>query len=122
MITMKSAIRTALINDAPVVSLLKGEPRVYALKAPNADEYPRITFFEITNVDANHADDQAYSSRMVYQVDVWSKRNPDPIAIEVDRVMKSVGFVRTGGADLYEDDVQVYHRALRYGITKEVEG
>ena len=121
MITMKSAIRTALINDAALVKLLGGQ-RVYAVRAPNADEYPRITYFEMTNLDANHADDKAYSSRMVYQVDVWSKGNPDPIAIEVDRVMKSIGFVRNGGVDLYEDDTQVDHRALRYGIIKEVEG
>lgn len=121
MITMKSAIRTALINDAALVKLLGGQ-HVWAIKAPDANEYPRITYFEMTNLDANHADDQAYSSRMVYQIDIWSKGNPDPIAIEVDRVMKSIGFARVGAADLYEDDVQVYHRALRYGIIKEVEG
>lgn len=119
MITMKSAIRTALTSDTTITDKLGG-PRIYAVKAPNADEYPRITFFEITNFDANHADDAAYSSRMLYQVDVWSKENPDQIAVEVDRIMKSIGFVRTGGADLYEDDTQVFHRALRYGIVKEV--
>lgn len=121
MITMKSVIRTALINDVALVKLLGGQ-RVYAIRAPNAEEYPRITYFEMTNFDKDYADDQAYSSRMVYQVDIWSKGNPDPIVIEVDRVMKTIGFARVGGADLYEDDVQVYHRALRYGITKEVEG
>ncbi len=121
MITMKSAIRTALINDTALVKLLGGQ-YVWAIKAPDANQYPRITYFEMTNFDKNYADDRAYSSRMVYQVDVWSKGNPDPIVIEVDRVMKTIGFARVGGADLYEDDVQVYHRALRYGITKEVEG
>jgi hypothetical protein len=121
MITMKKAIRTALINDDALVNLLGGQ-YVWPQRAPDANQYPRITFFEMTNFDANHADDQAYSSRMVYQIDVWSKNNPDPIAIEVDRVMKSISFSRAGAADLYEDDVQVYHRALRYGITKEVEG
>lgn len=119
MITMKSAIRTALTSDTTLTNLLGGQ-YVYAIKAPNADEYPRITFFEVTNFDANHADDQVYSSRMVYQVDVWSKINPDPIAKEVDRILKSIGFARTGGADLFEDGTQIYHRALRYGITKEV--
>lgn len=121
MITMKSAIRTALINEDALVKLLGGQ-RVYAVRAPDANEYPRITFFEITNFDANYADDAAYSSRMVYQMDIWSKENPDPVAVEVDRVMKSIGFSRAGGADFYEDDTQVFHRALRYGITKEVDG
>lgn len=120
MITMKNTIRTALAGDSALVNLLGGQ-RVYAIRAPDADEYPRITFFEMTNFDANHADDRAYSSRMVYQVDVWSTNNPDPIAAEVDRVMKLIGFARVSGADLYEDDLQVYHRALRYGILKEVE-
>lgn len=121
MITMKSAIRTALINEDALVKLLGGQ-RVYAVRAPDANEYPRITYFEMTNFDANHADDQVYSSRMVYQMDIWSKENPDPVAVEVDRVMKSIGFSRAGGADFYEDDTQVFHRALRYGITKEVDG
>jgi hypothetical protein len=119
MITMKSAIKTALTSDTTLTGKLGGS-RVYAVRAPDADEYPRITFFEITNFDANYADDAAYSSRMLYQVDIWSKENPDPIAVEVDRIMKSIGFARTGGADLFEDDTKVYHRALRYGILKEV--
>jgi hypothetical protein len=119
MITMKSTIKTTLTSDTTLTKALGG-PRVYAVSAPDADEYPRITFFEITNFDANYADDAAYSSRILYQVDIWSKSNPDPIAVEVDRIMKSIGFARTGGADLFEDDTQVYHRALRYGILKEV--
>jgi hypothetical protein len=94
---------------------------VYATKAPTANEYPRITYNEIANYDANYADDRAYSSRILYQIDVWSKTNPDPLVAEVDKVLKSIGFARSAGADLYEDDVQVYHRALRYGITKEVD-
>ena len=120
MITMKSAISTALKGDTAITGALGGE-RIYAVNAPNANEYPRITYFEITNFDANHADDAAYSARMLYQIDVWSKGNPDPIAVEVDRVMKSIGFVRTGGTDFYEKDVQVYHRALRYEIIAEVD-
>lgn len=120
MITMKAAIRTALVGDTTITNLLGGQ-RVYTIKAPNANEYPRITFFEIINHDANYADDQAYSARILYQIDIWSKANPDPVAVEVDRVLKAIGFARSGGADLYEDDVQVYHRALRYGITKEVD-
>ncbi|MCK9327264.1 MAG: hypothetical protein M0P69_17360 [Bacteroidales bacterium] len=120
MITMKSSIKTALLS-AEIIKLLQGA-RVYAVKAPRAEEYPRITFFEMVNFDENYADDTSYSSRLVYQVDIWSKANPDPIAVEVDKEMKSIGFTRIAGADLYENDTQVYHRALRYGIHKEVGG
>lgn len=120
MITMKSTIKNALTNDSTLINKLNGHSSIYAVHAPDADEYPRITYFEMTNLDANHADDAAYSSRLVYQVDVWSKTNPDAIAVEVDRLMKSIGFFRIGGADLYEDGTQVYHKALRFGIVKEV--
>ena len=69
MITMKSTIKTTLTSDTTLTKALGG-PRVYAVSAPDADEYPRITFFEITNFDANYADDAAYSSRILYQVDI----------------------------------------------------
>lgn len=121
MITMKNAIRAALLNDPTLLGLLGGK-RVHTIRAPDATVYPRITFFEMINNDVNYADDTAYSSRLVYQVDVWSKENPDPIAVEVDRILKNIGLFRNGGADLYEDDLKVYHRALRYGIIKEVSG
>ena len=45
MITMKSAIKTALTSDTTLTEKLGGS-RVYAVKAPKANEYPRITFLK----------------------------------------------------------------------------
>lgn len=118
MISLKGDITTALIDDATIKTLLCGE-RVYPLGTAPATQYPRITFFEVVNADADSADDAVYSSRLIYQIDVWAKGNPDPIAREVDRVMKSIGFSRNGGADLYENDTKVYHKSLRYAILAE---
>lgn len=118
MISLKGAITTALISDSVLVTLLGGE-FAYPVPAPDASQFPRITFFEVVNIDADSADDEVYSSRLIYQVDVWAKSNPDPIAREVDRIMKSIGFSRSGGADLYEQETQVHHKALRFSILKE---
>lgn len=115
MITLKSAIYVALTGD----KALEGVD-IYAEKAPAGSKYPRVTYFEVTNYDARFADDKTYVVMLIYQIDVWSRTNPDPIAVEVDRIMKTIGFVAHNRIDLYEDDTKIYHRALRYRIVKEV--
>lgn len=120
MLDLKNEIRTALLNNAELISLLQG-PYVYAVVASQAhDSY--ITFFEFSNYDAAYADDQVYCSRLHYQIDIWTKDNPRLMAVAVDKTMKALGFTRSSGADFYEDDTKLHHKALRYAITKEVEG
>ncbi|MCM3589628.1 DUF3168 domain-containing protein [Brevibacillus borstelensis] len=110
---IKTEIRTALLNNAALVSLLGGQ-RVYQLAAPDATEYPRITFFEVTNYDAAFADDVPIMVDVIVQIDVWSKGSTSAISGEVDKTMKEQGWSRTSAADLYEEDTQVYHRAMRF--------
>ncbi|MED1642267.1 DUF3168 domain-containing protein [Brevibacillus agri] len=110
---IKTEVRAALLNNAALVSLLGGQ-RVYQLVAPKADEYPRITFFEVTNYDAAFADDVPIMADVIVQIDVWSKVSTSAISGEVNKTMKAQGWSRTSAADLYEDDTQVYHKALRY--------
>lgn len=119
MLDVKTEVRTALLANAALVSLLGGQ-RVYQLVAPNASEYPRITFFEVTNSDNAFADDTAYGSEIVVQIDIWSKGSTSAIAQEVDNTMKSLGFRRASAADLYESDVAVYHKAMRFSTTRQL--
>ncbi|WP_309479083.1 tail completion protein gp17 [Brevibacillus agri] len=109
---IKTEIRTALLNNAALVSLLGGE-RVYQLAAPNAT-VPRITFFEVDNRDAAFADDVPIMANVIVQVDIWSKGSTSAMAGEVDKTMKAHGWSRTSAADLFEEDTKVYHKALRY--------
>jgi hypothetical protein len=113
MINLKPAVLQALESNQALVSLLGGK-RIYQLVAPNANEFPRITFFEMTNFDDQYADDSAVSSEIHMQIDVWSKGSTSAIAQEVDKTMKSIGFQRSSAIDLYENDTQVYHKAMRY--------
>lgn len=110
---IKAEIRTSLLANAQLVTLLEGQ-RVYQLTAPNADEFPRITFFEIDNTDTAFADDIAYAADVLVQVDVWSRGSTSAIAGEVDKAMKELGYSRTGAPDLYEPDTRIYHKAMRY--------
>jgi len=110
---VKKSVRSALLSNATLVSLLGGE-HIYQLVAPEAHGYPRITFFEVTNLDRYFADDRAYASEVIIQIDVWSKESTSAISGEVDRTMKEHGWGRTLATDQYEKDVQVYHKSLRY--------
>lgn len=113
---VKSGIYSLLTSGSALVTLLGG-PRVYQLAAPKADEFPRITFFELDNVDSEWADDEPYASDVFVQIDVWSKGSTSAIAGEVDRLMKSAEWRRTAAPDFYEEDTKVYHKAMRYRIS-----
>lgn len=115
---IKTEVRTALLNNAALVSLLGtdryGNTPVYVLKAADAVTFPRITLFEVTNYSAAFADDVPIMADVILQIDVWSKDSTSALAGEVDKTMKEQGWSRTSAADLYEEDAGVYHKALRY--------
>ena len=119
MINIKPTVVAALKADATLTGLLGGQ-RVYFQVSPNADEYPRITYYELDNSGALFADDVEQASEIVIMVDVWSKTSTSAIAQAVDNVMTGLGFEREAAPDLYENDTKVHHKAIRYGIEKEI--
>jgi len=119
MINVKPEVLTALEGNADLLALLGG-PHIYQLKAPEGlSKY--ITLFELTNFDSAWADGTAFTAEIHLQMDVWVKgASTSPIAAEVDKTMKALGFKRTGSADLYEDDTKIFHKALRYVTEREI--
>lgn len=113
MIDLKPQIVQALRNHATLVDLLGGE-KIGAQVAPVDAALPYLTFFELTNFDSNYAENQAMTSEIHIQVDVWSCANTGPISFEANRVMEELEFVRTGAIDRYEHDTKTYHKVLRY--------
>lgn len=121
MINLKPLVVSALESNQALISLLEG-PRIYFMFAKDAEEFPRITYFELNNTDEDHADDTAISSRVSFQISIWTKypAQLSPIALEVDRAMKNAGFYRTYTTDLFEEDTKVFHKPMRYSTIKEV--
>lgn len=115
---LKVQLRAALLENAALVALVgrdkNNAPKVYQMVAPYAEDFPRITFFEVTNFDSDFADDVSIASEIIMQIDVWSKSSTSAISGEVDKTMKTLGYTRSSAQDLYEDDTGVYHKALRY--------
>lgn len=116
MINVRPLVVGALKGNQALIDLLGG-PWVYHLKAPNAATFPRITYFELNNYDSDYADDTSIASRVHMQVSIWTKKAGEipTIGAEVDKTMTSIGFTRSSATELYEDDIEVFHLALRYG-------
>ncbi|HFK1431593.1 TPA: hypothetical protein ACGXNJ_001595 [Bacillus cereus] len=107
-------IKQGLENNKELVDLLGGK-RIGHLIFNGDKNNPYITFSEVNNQDGDSADDRAYNSDLLYQIDIWSKKPiTNKYKTEVDRVMKSIGFSRFSTADLYEEDTKIYHYGMRY--------
>ncbi|HDR7777689.1 MULTISPECIES: tail completion protein gp17 [Bacillus cereus group] len=113
MINLRPEILQSLENNQEIVSLLGGK-RVYYRKAKIAEEFPRITFFELDNRPDGFADNEENESEITFQIDIWSKGSTTAIHQKVNEIMKSIGFSRYAVADLYEDDTQIFHYAMRF--------
>ncbi|EOO39045.1 hypothetical protein IIU_00863 [Bacillus cereus VD133] len=113
MMNLRPEIVQALENNQELISLLGGK-RVYYRKAKSAEEFPRITFFELDNRPDSFADNEESESEITFQIDIWSKSSTTAIHQKVNEIMKSIGFSRYAVADLYEDDTQIFHYAMRF--------
>ncbi|PHG55644.1 tail completion protein gp17, partial [Bacillus toyonensis] len=83
MINLRPEIVQALENNQELVSLLGGK-RVYYRKAKHAEEFPRITFFELNNRPDGFADNEESESEITFQIDIWSKGSTTAIHQKVN--------------------------------------
>lgn len=84
----------------------------------SVNTYPLITYSEAENNDAAVGDTVGYSY-IAYTINVWARSKADVTALSqrVDKVMKSVFFMRTGGMEqdvggLYRN-IWTYRRLVR---------
>jgi len=120
MIDLMDDILSGLRGNQQLVTLLGGS-YIWEIEAVYADQFPRITVFEIDNDDANYAEDAPTAARLYYQVDIWDDKPRRDIVNVVDALMKSMGFFRIGAQTLYENDTKIVHHALKYTLTQSLE-
>jgi len=91
-------VYSALNTDTTLVSILggknrtKGWNRIYNSQvAPNADEYPRVTMFEVLNEDEVSADDEPQFSEVNIRIDVWAKdvKNIFSTCKQIKKILKN---------------------------------
>lgn len=120
-------IYQALVADTTLLTLLggkvaaKGWNRIYNGQiSEHAEEYPRMTMFEVVNEDANSADDEPQDSEAIVRVDLWSKDEKPMFSIckQAKKVIKTAisacnVSIQTIG---YEIDTKVYHKQLEINL------
>lgn len=97
-----------------VVTALKGigVPVSFQQYSGDADTY--ITFFTYLEKPESHADDEEISTGYYVQIDVWSKKDYTDLVKVVHKKMSAAGFMKRDFYDLYEEDLKIYHKAMRF--------
>ena len=75
-----------------------------------------ISYYELDNSEASEADDEEYSSNISIEIDVWCDIPAEcsKLAIEVNKKMRELGFIRTLAMDLYQDGAIKHHKTMRF--------
>jgi hypothetical protein len=118
MINLIDTVGNALKADITLTSLVSG--RVHWIKPATKSPPPYVTYFEVNNSESGSADDLEYANDIEIQVDIWASGSTIPIAKVVQKVMRGLGFIHQAMPDLYEDATQIFHKPIRFTITKEV--
>jgi hypothetical protein len=76
-------------------------------------EAPRITFYELANIDPLKINKSPISD-IAIQIDVWHTRSTGSLAAAVNEKMNSIGFRRNFAADV-PDPSGIKRKTMRYG-------
>lgn len=87
-------------------------PVAFQTYSGKADTY--ITFFTYLEKPELHADDEEEIGGNYIQLDLWSKEDYTDLVKEVHNLLKQAGFIKLNFYDLYEKDLKVYHKVMRY--------
>lgn len=84
------------------------------------NETAYITFFEYLQQSESFADNMETCIGHYIQVDVWSKEDYTFLVDSIVNEMTKSGFRKTTQTEMYENETQTYHKALRFFYLEEV--
>ncbi|WP_017416767.1 hypothetical protein [Clostridium tunisiense] len=119
MFNIKQYIKQVLSNDE--ILNLTSDKKVHFLHA--LDPIPPYVEYEIFDEDgAAWSEGKEVATNYYVQIDIFSKEDYTELENKIKEKMINAGFERTGGADLYEEDTQLYHKPMRFIYTTKIEG
>ena len=80
--------------------------------------YPSITYFFYDEYGQEFGDGEEIGTNYPLQVDIWSKGDYSLLVGQVIEKLNENKFYRVSAVDLYEDNVKIYHKALRFNHLK----
>ena len=101
---------TELVNALSAVL-----PTHYEMTLKSGMATPCISYMELNNYVETNGDTLGYS-RIVYQVKVWGNRIQDlqKYAVEVDNVLRPLGFKRISSGEIYDLNSTMIQKILTY--------
>lgn len=82
------------------------------------EKQTNITFFEYLMQGADYQDDEMVSSTHNIQIDIWSYSNIEQLKNQVIKALLKNNFLLVDCKDLFEEDIKLYHKAIRVRINK----
>lgn len=92
-------------------------PVVFQKYSGKSETY--ITFHEYLIEGEEYEDDDEALTAHYIQVDVWSKSDYTEIVQKLRKLLTIVGFKRINEIDLYEEDIKIYHKGLKFYYLEE---
>lgn len=120
MISKIDEVINALRSDTTLTGLLKGQYVYWIKPAKKPAPASYITILEISNNESESADDDEYSNDIEIQADIWTKGSTIPIAIQLQKTMRNLGFTHQALPDEYEQEAGIYHKPIRFFTKVEV--
>ena len=124
MFNAKIIIATALSTDTALLTLI---PKVRMFDGSavfsNAPIYPYLTYEELANIEALHADDTECESEVTFRIHIWHTASTSAIAGHVNRIMKSIDFGRNYAMDndeILETGIVIKHKILSFSNTYSI--
>ena len=90
-------------------------PTHYEMTLTSGTQTPCISYMETNNYVSTNGDTLGYSF-VQYQVKVWGNKIADlqKYALEVDKVLRPLGFKRTASNELYDRNSTMIQKILTY--------
>lgn len=105
-----------ILGDAEITNLTANK-KVYFLHADEEVKTPYIEYEVIDEQGEEWAENKEIATTYYVQVDIFSKTNYTEIEGKIKEKMLNAGFERSMCADLYEQDIGLHHKAMRFIIT-----
>lgn len=113
---IKNYLKQTLSNKE-ILDLLP-DKRVFFLHANNPNKKLYLEYEILNEYGEAYAEGFEKETTYIVQVDIFSTGDYTELEEKVKKIMINNGFDRASAADLYEDDTMLYHKAMRFNITK----
>lgn len=114
MVNIKKFMKDTL-SDSEILNLT-ADKKVYFLHA-NKPNTPYVEYEMFDENGQEWAENKEIATNFYVQVDIFSNTDYTDLEDKIKEKLINAGFNRSMCADLYENDTQLFHKAMRFFIT-----